>query len=758
MACRASRGRFTSRIITTVGRRVRSVLLLALALLGASISADVSKPVVDAPTVHALFELSAAGGSPFPSDRFTVPDSAQNTGRRIALPMPADCTVNRSDCNDITVLNQLDGFNQHPRVSIPLDGDIDPGSITRETVFIVSVPNFDEQTWFLTPPQVDIVPLTRIVWDPETRTLHARSDEALQEHSRYAIVVTRGVRDANGQPIGPSESFLNYRHLLATSDDPELIWYRDELIQAEHAARIAGVHRQNLAALSPFHTQSSTYLARQIHEDIFAAAAPAPADFNIGPGGSRAVYALADISSVTFNQQTTTGSNLSPAPGFLNFLRFVPGAIGKLAFGRYQSPNYRVHPGEYIPAVPSGNGSPVRQSTETIYFNLYLPSGPMPAGGWPVAIVGHGSSSHKNFLQATDTSYPASRGVAWLMINTAGHGYGALGTLRFAFTDGASVELPAGGRSIDQNGDGLIAVNEGFQASGVHTVRDQSDGYVQTAADLMQLVRVIQMGVDVDGDGQPDLDASRITYWGWSLGSNYGTVFFATTPQVRAAVFSTIGAPTMEHRRLSTVARPDVARMLDRRTPSLLNSDYGLTSIDGVPVGGPFFNENQPLRNDPLVVNTVPGAVAIQDVLERYAWAGRNASPAAYAPLVRLRAPEGQLPRPVLIQMGRGDRRHQNPGTSELVRAAALQDRTWLYRHDLFYPTMPPDFQTLTLAKDAHAFWVALGQAPWRPIVIGAQQQASEFLASDGLVTIHPTPVEFWEVPAVLSDDLGYIR
>jgi hypothetical protein len=158
------------------------------------------------------------------------------------------------------------------------------------------------------------------------------------------------------------------------------------------------------------------------------------------------------------------------------------------------------------------------------------------------------------------------------------------------------------------------------------------------------------------------------------------------------------------------------------------------------------------------VINTVAGAVAIQEVLDRYARAGRNASSAAYAPLVRLRVPEGQLPRPVLIQMGRGDRRHQNPGTSELVRVAALQDRTWLYRHDLFYPTMPPDFQTLTLAKDAHPFWVALDQAPWRPIVIGAQQQASEFLASDGLVTIHPTTLEFWEVPAVLPDDLGYIR
>ena len=756
MAARASRCGFTSPIITTVGRRVR--LLLLLAVLVGSISADVSKPVVDTPVVHALYDLSTPAASPFPSDHFTVPDPDQSTGRRVALPMPADCDVARSECDDITVLNELDGFNQHPRVSIPFDGDVDPASVTSETIFIVSVPDFDEETWLSTRPEVDIIRLAQIVWDPETRTLHARSDEALQEHTRYAIVVTRGVRDANGRPIGPSESFLNYRHLLATSGDPQLIWYRHELIQAEHAARIAGVQRQNLAALSPFHTQSSTFLARRIHDDIFAAAAPAPADFNIGPGGTRAVYSLADIASVTFNQQTTTGPALTATAGNLNLLRFVPGAVDRLAFGRYESPAYRVHPGEYIPTVATRHGQPVQQSVETIYFNLYLPSGPMPPGGWPVTIVGHGSGLHKNFMAPSDTSYLASHGVAWLMINTAGHGFGPLSTLRFAFTDGTTAVLPAGGRSVDQDGDGQIALNEGFQATDLHRLRDQHDGYIQTAADLMQLVRVIQVGIDVDGDGHRDLDPDHITYWGWSIGSNYGMAFFATTPEVRAAVFSTIGATTLEHRRLSTVGRPEVGRMLARRTPSLLNSDHGLTAIDGVPVPAPFFNENQPLRNEPPLTNTVPGAMKIQEVLERYAWAGRNASAAAYAPLIRMRLPKDQLERPVLIQFARADRRHQNPGTSEVVRISGLQDRTWLFRHDLFFPTMPTEYQPLTVAKDAHNFWCALGQAPWRPAVIGAQEQASAFLASDGLVTIHPAPLGFWEIPKVLPDDLGYIR
>ena len=499
MSVRSQCTKSVSRMIATRGPSAYRVIV-ALALVSAAISTQVGTRAEQGPAVHPLFDLLTPLGGPFPSDRFTVADPAQATGRRVALPYPADCVASRSDCDDISVLNELDGFNQHPRVSIPFDGDIDPATVTRDTIFILSVPDFDNET-LADRPAVSVIGLNQIVWDPETRTLHARSDDALEEHTRYALVVTRGVLDASGQPIHPSDRFANYRHLLAISGDEVLIWYRDELIRAEHAARVAGVGRGDLAVISPFHTQSSTYMARRIHDDIFASPPPPPADFNIGPDGSRAVYPLASLSSVTFNQQTTTGPTLSPAPGFLTLLRFVPGAIDRVAFGRYDSPRYRVDPDGHIPAVPTLTGTPARQGSETIYFNLYLPSGPMPEGGWPVAIVGHGSSAHKNFLQGTDTSVLASQGVAWLMINTAGHGFGPRSTLQLGFTDGTSVGVPAGGRSADHNGDGRITVNEGFQSRGRYAVRDLSDGYLQTAADLMQLVRVIQTGVDVDGDG-----------------------------------------------------------------------------------------------------------------------------------------------------------------------------------------------------------------------------------------------------------------
>src|SRR5215207_3172233 len=88
-------------------------------------------------TVHPTFNLSSPAASPFPSDRFTVADGDQLTGRRVALPSPADCVANASECRDVTFLNRLDGFNLTPRIVVPFDGEIDVASVTPKTVFLV---------------------------------------------------------------------------------------------------------------------------------------------------------------------------------------------------------------------------------------------------------------------------------------------------------------------------------------------------------------------------------------------------------------------------------------------------------------------------------------------------------------------------------------------------------------------------------------------------------------------------------------------
>jgi hypothetical protein len=340
------------------------------------------------------------------------------------------------------------------------------------------------------------------------------------------------------------------------------------------------------------------------------------------------------------------------------------------------------------------------------------------------------------------------------MINAAGHGFGPLGTLTVNQAAGEPVTFLAGGRGIDQNGDDVFADNEGFTSARPRSVVFFADGIRQTVADLMQLVRVIEVGVDVDGDGSPDLDPARTYYHGLSLGGNYGTVLLAVDPSVQAGVLNVPGAPIIENRRLSPGNRPFLGRLLDTRIPSLINPP-GLTSIGGIPVGGPHFDENLPLRNQPPVVNTVAGATAIQEVLDRIVWASQSGSPVAFAPHLRWAPLPGMPAHAVIYQFAKGDQNAPNPNTTAILRAGALAEQTSYYRNDLAFAEDP------AVPKDPHGYIANITSA--NPLVAaiarGAQDQIAAFFASDGKEVIHPEPKRFFEVPlqGPLPEDLNFI-
>jgi hypothetical protein len=606
--------------------------------------------------VHAGFDLGTAAAGPFPSNRFTVPDAAQNTGLRINLPLP-DAAAQPSDYDDVQVLNTLDGFNLQPRLSVPFDGPIDPYSVGSQNVFLIRLGDtLDPQD-----QGGQVVGINQIVWDPATTTLHVESDQLLDQHTRYALIVTCGVRDSNGEPVGASEEFEQFRRDLnfGQTDDPGLKAYRKDLLDGLEAARQVGVPEKDIVTASVFTTMSTTAVLEKIRDQIHAAT-PAPADFLLGPGGTRTVFAVDALSSITFNRQTTVAGPLSPVPVSLSMVQAVPGAVGTVAFGKYLSPDYQVHPGQYIPAVGTSTGDPVVQSINEIYFNLFLPSGPEPAGGWPVALHMHGGGQNKQGNSMAWVATMAQHGIATILINAVGRGFGPLGTLTVTPTAGSPVTFSAGGRGIDQDGDGIIGQSEGANAAAPNTIIGARDTVRQTTADLMQLVGVIQAGVDVDGDGASDLDPARISYFGNSLGGLLGTLLLAVEPAVGTGALIHPGVGGLQHLALSAggtlppPGRPGVGAILQSRVPSLINSP-GLTSIDGVPVAGPYFNENMPLRNQPPVVNTVDGAMAIQEFFDRWEWVDMPADPTAYASHLRKDPLPGVPAKQVLVVFSRGD-------------------------------------------------------------------------------------------------------
>jgi dienelactone hydrolase len=706
----------------------RRTLLSGLSLL---LLLGTASRVVPASPVEPRFDFHDPTGAPFPNDLFTVPDATQLTGRRVNLPKP-DCLVQVSECQDIDILNTLDGFNLQPRLSIPFTGDIDLESVTSGTIFLVKL-----------GPDPRLIGINQVVWDPDAKTLHVESEEFLEQSTRYLLAVTDGVHDAAGDPIGnaPYLRLLNYGQ---TGEAAEAA-YRADLLAAHAVLAALGVPPGRVAVASIFTTLSATAVMEKIRDQI-KAATPAPADFQIGSNGARTVFALSDLTSVVFRRQVGTAPTFQNAPLSFAQLQAVPGTIAAIAFGKFASPYYQV-PGQFIPPVATRTGTPVVQGMSDRIFELLVPSGSKPPNGWPVVINLTGFMGNTSAVTRI-ASKLAQHGLATIGIQVVGHGGGPLGTFIANRTDGSVVTLPADGRAIDQNGDGTIHAFEGLAAASPQAILLSRDGHRQTIADAMQLVRVIEVGMDIDGDGARDLDPSRIYYMGGSQGGMLGAQLLAIEPNVRAGVINVLGGSIVDLLRLGLL-RPIVGDYLGARIPSLLNGGPD-------PVGStPPFRENLPLRNQPAVVNDVPGAIAIQEQIDRIEWAMQAGGPVAYAPHLRTRPLPGMGVKPVLIPFAKGDLTAPNPTNTAFMRASQLADVATYFRNDLAYAANP------ILPKDPHSFWNNIFTAPAVTVVgLQSEEQAGTFLASDGQIIIDPDgagPLFETPIAGPLPEDLSFI-
>src|SRR2546428_13405343 len=104
---------------------------------------------------------------------------------------------------------------------------------------------------------IKLLLLRYLVWDPDTNTLHAESDELLDQHSRYALIVTNGVQDAVGDPVETSEAFARFRHDLnfGQTKVSALKAYRKVLLDALEAAKKAGGRHRDVVVAMVFTTQ-----------------------------------------------------------------------------------------------------------------------------------------------------------------------------------------------------------------------------------------------------------------------------------------------------------------------------------------------------------------------------------------------------------------------------------------------------------------------------------------------------------------------
>lgn len=679
------------------------------------------RPILACLLVHAVtlfaagttvrFDPRSAAIGPFPTDFLTVEDAAQETGLRVNLPLP-DCRTQPSACQEISLVNTLSGFPMQARLRVRFSGPVDPDTV-KLGVFLVALDNLSNaENGLMRTGEVSTV--DQVFYDPASNTAYARPDSFLDQHRRYGLMVTSAVRDAAGDPV---EADPGYTACLAGPANP----------YCARLARLVSEHGPNFApnrivASSVFTTMAATGWLEGQRARVQDSAP------NFRRTGTRSVFAVSDLASLTIRPQVRTDGTLAAAPLPLELFQ----GVGRIAFGSYRSP-MGINEGAAILGLPAD---------AEIFFHVFLPATPMPRGGYPVLIFGHGLTDSRFGAPSTVAAVMAQAGYATIAINAFGHGYGPDGKVVLTEKNGTVTELPTGGRGIDIDRNGGIGDLEGCVLPSLLGTRDCLR---QTVIDLSQLVHTIRLGIDVDGDGVGDLNAGLISYAGQSLGAIYGTIFSAVEPGVGPTVLNVGGGSVVEISRLSAAVRPVAVFALATRTPSLLNK-------------GADFDDNYVLRYRPAKVNNVAGAVEIQDYFELADWYQTSGDALAYATHLGYASPlRGVSAKPVLFQFAKGDRTVPNPQNTNLIRAANMRSNARYYRHDLARAAVP------ALPANPHAFLANLTSPAGAAIAIAAQSQMALFCASGGQVIQDVNEFlraifgqTLFEAPGFLTEDLNF--
>jgi hypothetical protein len=418
-----------------------------------------------------------------------------------------------------------------------------------------------------------------------------------------------------------------------------------------------------------------------------------------------------------------------------------PASTGWYAWGSYLSPQF-VNNEAVIPQVPT-TATPAARAAARLGVAMLIPKGQPPAGGWPVAIYGPGFTRSYFDLYLT-ADHLNALGIAVLSIDPLGHGFGPRSSISVTHvpTPGApatTTTFLSYGRGHELDGDGQITDDEGVQPTDRKIFRNGKlvadlpnpdslvglrDGLIQTTADVMALVRVVERGVSVPTDlGPVPLSRHNVEYYGLSFGGIYGTMLMGTDPHVRVGFLNSGGGPIIDIARESGF-RNLLAQSLAITHPDLLNGGPGLNG----------FTESLPDPTDAPITHPYKGSFALRQTFALANWLERQGSPETFAPFIRLHPRYGA--KAVEFLNAYGDDTVPNPTLGNIIRAGDLFDRLTFYRNDM----------TPTSGSDPHGFM----EDPRLSGRTGAEEELAVFLATAGATVVDPDgPGPVFETPIV---------
>lgn len=475
---------------------------------------------------------AASGNIPFPNNLLL-----DRTTGKVDIPAtpgesPADKALRQG-------LNTLDGFTTQGSYFVKVSGKIDKNTVTAANIIGLNTDNP------LAPPSFEFE------YDVSAGLIKATPKKPLAENTTYAIVIrskpgtsgkkaASGVTDDQGNYVIPS-SFMALIRLpdpVFDATKGSLVAQLDTLTAGQievarkahqplfQALGVLGVTRDEVAAAWTFTTQSITKPLMQLRALPWSV-----------------------LAAVDKNKPQLTGTidpTLTGFPGTApksNIAAWVPAGSFKT----------------WIALDEAGTGAfladPTKGTARDVNFFMFLPTGTMPATGWPTVVFQHGLGASKTAVFSVADSL-AKAGYATIAFDSPYHGSRSW-CVKDAECDGGTCDTKTGtcssGKLKDSNGDGTpdASGNDRFlNTANPFAIRDNLRQYIIDASALLRTLTLdcsaAGPGCSLSGTTTVKLDLTKVDFVGVSMGSILGTMLLATDPLPRRAVLNVPGAPAAD--------------------------------------------------------------------------------------------------------------------------------------------------------------------------------------------------------------------